>query len=100
MKLVYILLISAFVLLLLWFNMRKEKWSDYNVSNDFMKIYYSNIVEDPNLAKKFPFFGTGNYTGLRCKKPNNGGCDTIWVDGKLVERTKELNEQLKCRFGI
>jgi hypothetical protein len=101
MKITYIILITiAVVLLISWFLVRKENWSDYNVSNDFMKIYYSNIVEDKKLAEKYPFFGTGNYTGLRCKKPNNVGCSTTWISGQLVELTPELKKQLECRFGI
>ncbi|ABU43726.1 hypothetical protein FK949_gp068 [Paramecium bursaria Chlorella virus NYs1] len=103
MNLIYIVSIVsivAIIIVLTWFFMRKERWSDYNAPNDFMKIYYSNIVEDSKLAKKYPFFGIGNFAGLRCAKPNNKGCNTIWISGKLVERTPELDKRLKCRFGI
>ncbi|AGE48374.1 hypothetical protein PBCVAN69C_158L [Paramecium bursaria Chlorella virus AN69C] len=96
---VYIVLLLI-VVVIIWNFTRKEGWSDYNAPNDFMKIYYSNIVEDPNLAKKFPFFGTGPFTGLRCRKPNNVGCNTTWVSGQLVELTPKLKEQIECKFGI
>ena len=100
MQIVFIVIVLMIFAILLWYFMRREKWSDYNAPNEFMKIYYSNIVEDPKLAKKYPFFGTGNYAGLRCSKPGNKGCNTIWISGRLVERTPELNKQLECRFGI
>lgn len=96
---VYIVLLLI-VVVIIWNFTRKEGWSDYNAPNDFMKIYYSNIVEDKKLAEKYPFFGTGPFTGLRCRKPNNVGCNTTWVSGQLVELTPKLKEQIECKFGI
>jgi hypothetical protein len=94
------ILLFLIVAALIWYFTRKEGWSDYNRPNDFMKIYYSNIVENKKLAEKYPFFGTGDYAGLRCAKPGNKGCSTTWVSGRLVELTPKLKKQLECRFGI
>ena len=99
-----IVVASAFLMaaaILVWvFTKKTEGFSDYNAPNEFMKMYYKDIAENQDLIKKFPYFGTGNKAGLRCRKPGNEGCDTIWLSGELVERTPEINEQLKCRFGI
>jgi len=79
---------------------KREGFSDYNAPNDFMKIYYSTIAQDPAFDKKFPFFGTKDKAGLRCRFPNNKGCDTIWLSGQLVELTPELKKRLECKFQI
>ena len=79
---------------------KREGFSDYNAPNDFMKIYYSTIAQDPSFDKKFPFFGTKDKAGLRCRFPNNKGCDTIWIGSELVELTPELKKRLTCKFGI
>jgi hypothetical protein len=79
---------------------KREGFSDYNAPNDFMKIYYSSIAQDPAFDKKFPFFGTKNKSGLRCRFPNNKGCDTIWISGQLVELTPKLKKSLECKFQI
>jgi hypothetical protein len=81
-------------------NLKNENFANYPFKNDFMKLYYSNIAEDPVFAKKFPYFGTGSKVGLRCRKPNNEGCSTMWVNGKLVEITPELIKNLKCKYGL
>jgi len=81
------------------FFMTRERFSDYNAPNDFMKLYYSLIAQDPAFDKKFPFYGTGNKSGLRCRKPNNQGCDTIWIGGELVELTPALKKQIECKVG-
>jgi hypothetical protein len=82
------------------FYLRREKFADYPFPNDYMKLYYSNIAEDPALIKKFPYFGTGSKVGLRCQKPNNEGCSTMWVSGTLVEMTPTLLANLKCKYGL
>jgi hypothetical protein len=38
---------------------------------------------DKFVARKFPYWGWGNHAGLRCKNPDNTGCNTVWRDGKL-----------------
>ncbi|AGE55783.1 hypothetical protein ATCVMN08101_878R [Acanthocystis turfacea Chlorella virus MN0810.1] len=80
--------------------LRSENFANYPFKNDFMKLYYSDIAEDPVFIKKFPYWGTGSKVGLRCRKPNNEGCDTLWVSGKLVEMTPELLANLKCKYGL
>jgi hypothetical protein len=80
--------------------LKNENFANYPFKNDFMKLYYSEIAEDPALVKAFPYFGTGPKVGLRCRKPNNVGCDTMWVSGKLVEITPELVKNLKCKYGL
>jgi hypothetical protein len=82
------------------FYLKRENFADYPFPNDYMKLYYSNIAEDPAFVKKFPYFGTGSKVGLRCRKPNNEGCDTMWVSGTLVEMTPKLLENLKCKYGL
>ena len=79
---------------------KRDGFSNYNAPNDFMKIYYSSIAQDPAFDKKFPFFGTKNKSGLRCRFPNNKGCDTIWISGQLVELTPELKKRLQCKFDM
>lgn len=79
---------------------KRENFSDYNAPNDFMKIYYSSIAQDPAFDKKFPFFGTKDKSGLRCRFPNNKGCDTIWISGELVELTPTLKKNLECKFNM
>jgi hypothetical protein len=86
--------IAAFI----WFH--KEKFSDYNAPNDFMKIYYSNVAENPALVAKYPYWGTGSKVGLRCRKPNNGDCNTIWLSGTLVEITPTVVKNLECKYGL
>jgi hypothetical protein len=102
MKTLYIIVTVAVLLFIAvaFFLMRKEKFSDYNAPNEFMKIYYSNISEDPELIKKFPYFGTGPKVGLRCRKPNNEGCDTAWISGTLIEITDTLKKNLECKYGL
>jgi hypothetical protein len=80
--------------------LRNENFANYPFPNDFMKLYYSNIAEDPAFIKKFPYWGTGSKVGLRCRKPDNVGCSTMWVNGKLVEITPELVKNLKCKYGL
>lgn len=97
----HILLVVAILAILstgLYFKL-SETFSDYNAPNEFMKIYYESIAQDPAFEKKFPFFGTGNKSGLRCRKPDNVGCDTIWVSGQLVELTPSLKKRLACKIG-
>lgn len=79
---------------------KREGFSDYNAPNDFMKIYYSSVAQDPAFDKKFPFFGTKDKSGLRCRFPNNKGCDTIWISGELVELTPKLKKNLECKFNM
>lgn len=82
----------------IWFN--KESFANYPGKNEFMKLYYSSVAEDPNFIKKFPYWGTGNAVGRRCRKPGNVGCDTIWISGRLVEITPTLKKNLECKFGL
>jgi hypothetical protein len=99
----FLLTLAAFLtaILILWFfTNRRESFSDYNAPNEFMDMYYKYIAENPDLIKKYPYFGTEDKSGLRCKKPGNVGCSTIWLNGNLVERTPELNKILKCKFGL
>ena len=101
MQYLLIALILAVVIGIIMFITRKrENYSDYNAPNDFMKIYYSSIAQDPAFDKKFPFFGTKDKSGLRCRFPNNKGCDTIWIGSELVELTPELKKRLECKFQI
>lgn len=95
----FVVAILIIIVIGLYFKMR-ETFSDYNAPNEFMKIYYKSIAQDPAFEKKFPFFGTGNRSGLRCRKPGNVGCDTIWVSGQLVELTPSLKKRLASKFGI
>jgi hypothetical protein len=37
----------------------------------------------------YRYWGWGPHAGLRCKNPDNTGCETKWVGGKLVD-TKKL----------
>ena len=83
-----------------FFMLRREKFSDYPGNNDFMKIYYESVAEDPKFVKKFPYWGTGAKAGLRCRKPNNVECDTIWISGVLVEITPEVRKNLECKYGL
>jgi len=92
-------LILAIVIMIV-FTLRRESYSNYNAPNDFMKIYYSSIAQDPKFEKKFPFFGTKDKAGLRCRFPNNKGCDTIWIGSELVELTSELKKRLKCIYNM
>lgn len=99
----YLILPLAFVVIIgivVFVTRKLEGFSDYNAPNDFMKIYYSSIAQDPAFEKKFPFFGTKNKSGLRCRYPNNKGCSTIWISGQLVELTPELKKRLKCKFNM
>jgi hypothetical protein len=79
---------------------RREKYSDYPGKNEFMKIYYDDVAEDPAFEKKFPFYGTGDKVGLRCRGPMNKGCNTFWLSGKLVEITPKIIKGLECRYGM
>lgn len=81
-----------------WFN--RENFADYPGKNNFMKLYYSEIAEDPEFIKKFPYWGTGKFAGKRCRKPKNVGCDTIWISGKLVEITSTLRKNVECKYGM
>lgn len=83
-----------------FFMLRREKFSDYPGNNDFMNIYYESVAEKPAFVKKFPYWGTGVKAGLRCRKPNNIGCDTIWLSGHLVEITPEVKKNLECKYGL
>jgi hypothetical protein len=38
---------------------------------------------DKFVARKFPYWGWGVHEGLRCKYPDNTGCNTVWHNGKL-----------------
>jgi hypothetical protein len=82
------------------FYLRRENFADYPFPNDYMKLYYSNIAEDPKFVKEFPYWGTGSKVGLRCRKPNNVECDTMWVSGQLVPMTPTLLANLKCKYGL
>ena len=82
------------------FYLKSENFADYPFKNDYMQLYYSNIAEDPAFVKKFPYWGTGSKVGLRCRKPNNVGCSTMWVSGQLVEMTPTLLANLKCKYGM
>jgi hypothetical protein len=94
------LILAAVIGIIMFITRKRENYSDYNAPNDFMKIYYSSIAQDPAFDKKFPFFGTKDKSGLRCRFPNNKGCDTIWIGGELVELTPELKKRLECKFQI
>ena len=94
------LILVARIGVIVFITRKREKFSDYNAPNDFMKIYYSSIAQDPAFDKKFPFFGTKDKSGLRCRFPNNKGCDTIWISGELVELTPELKKRLECKFNM
>lgn len=94
------LILAAVIGVVVFITRKRENFSDYNAPNDFMKIYYSNIAQDPAFDKKFPFFGTKDKAGLRCSQPNNKGCNTIWISGQLVELTPELKKRLQCKFQI
>jgi len=94
------LILAAVIGIIVFITRKRENYSDYNAPNDFMKIYYSSIAQDPAFDKKFPFFGTKDKSGLRCRFPNNKGCSTIWIGGELVELTPELKKRLKCKFQI
>jgi hypothetical protein len=41
-----------------------------------------------NLAERYPYWGWAGTPneGLRCRTPDNTGCDTMWMDGRLVEK--------------
>jgi hypothetical protein len=99
------LIITVIVAMLLFiaiafFLLRKEKFSDYNAPNDFMSLYYSNVAENPELIKKFPYWGTKEKVGLRCRKPGNIGCNTAWISSQLVEITPTLKKNLECKYGL
>jgi len=94
------LILVVIIGMVVFITRKREDYSNYNAPNDFMKIYYSTIAQDPNFDKRFPFFGTKDKAGLRCRFPNNKGCSTIWIGGELVELTPELKKRLKCKFQI
>jgi hypothetical protein len=99
----YVIIIAvaiAVVALVAFVATRREKYSDYPGKNEFMKIYYDDVAEDPAFEKKYPFYGTGDKIGLRCKKTNNGECKTMWLSGKLVEITPKIVKGLECRYGM
>ena len=97
---IIVLVLAVIIGVSVFITRKRENFSDYNAPNDFMKIYYSNIAQDPAFDKKFPFFGTKDKAGLRCRFPNNKGCDTIWLSGQLVELTPKLKKKLTCLYGI
>jgi hypothetical protein len=90
----------AIVAVVVFVATKKEKYSDYPGTNEFMKIYYDDVAEDPAFEAKFPFYGTGDKVGLRCRGPMNKGCDTFWLSGKLVELTPKLIKDLECKYGM
>lgn len=90
----------AIVALVVFVATKKEKYADYPGTTDFMSLYYDDVAEDPAFEKKYPFYGTGDKVGLRCKKPNNGECNTMWLSGKLVEITPKLIKDLECKYGM
>jgi hypothetical protein len=94
------LLVLAALAVAAFFTMRRETWSDYPGDNEFMKVYYDQVAEDPAFVKKFPYWGVGAKVGLRCRKPNNVGCDTAWISGHLVELTPKLKKNLECKYGL
>ncbi len=47
------------------------------------KKSYNFGKHDASVASQFPYWGWGNHTGLRCKNPDNTGCNTAWRDGRL-----------------
>jgi hypothetical protein len=100
MNYVIIFLVTIIIGIIAFVTIKRERFSDYSAPNDFMKIYYSSIAQDPAFDKKFPFFGTKNKAGLRCRFPNNKGCSTIWISGQLVELTPALKKRLECKFQI
>jgi hypothetical protein len=95
-------IVVAAIAAYLVFGKMRENFSDLaDVKNEiFMKPYYDNGVMSPSIVKKFPYFGTGRYAGLRCLKSNNVGCNTIWQNGKLVELTPFLKTELSRKYGI
>jgi hypothetical protein len=97
---IYITVAIVIAIALFFLFIRRERFSDYNAPNDFMKLYYTLIAQDPAFEKKFPFYGTGDKSGLRCRKPNNQGCSTIWIGGELVELTPALKKQIECKVGM
>lgn len=94
----FALLLFLGVAFFLW--KKKEGFAPYPGENDFMKIYYEQVAEDPDFVRRFPYWGTGNKTGLRCRFPNNQGCDTVWISGRLVEITDTLKKNLECKYGM
>jgi hypothetical protein len=98
--LIIALILIVIIGIILIITRKREGFSDYNAHNDLMKIYYSTIAQDPAFDKKFPFFGTKDKAGLRCSRPNNKGCSTIWLSGQLVELTPELKKRLECKFNM
>ena len=98
--LIIALILAVVIGIAVFVTRKREGFSDYNAPNDFMKIYYSSVAQDPAFDKKFPFFGTKNKSGLRCRYPNNKGCSTIWISGQLVELTPELKKRLECKYQI
>jgi len=94
------LILVAILGVVIFITRKREGFSDYNAPNDFMKIYYSSIAQDPAFDKRFPFFGTKNKAGLRCRFPNNKGCSTIWIGSELVELTPALKKRLSCKFNM
>lgn len=90
----------AIVAVVVFVATKKEKYSDYPGTNEFMQNYYDDVAEDPAFEKKFPFYGTGDKLGLRCRGPMNKDCDTFWLSGKLVEITPKLIKGLECKYGM
>ena len=63
------LVIIAIIGIIVFITRKREGFSDYNAPNDFMKIYYSTIAQDPSFDKRFPFFGTKDKQGFAADFP-------------------------------
>lgn len=44
------------------------------------------IDEGKVISRGFPYWGWGPNAGLRCRNPDNTGCNTKYEDGKMVSR--------------
>lgn len=53
--LILALILVVIIGIIVFITRKRENFSDYNAPNDFMKIYYSSIAQDPNFDKRFPF---------------------------------------------
>jgi hypothetical protein len=59
--------------------------------------------ESFGITKRYPYWGWSNNTGLRCRNPDNTGCNTEWVNGQLVEKDPVVHsgdDKLRGRNGL
>jgi hypothetical protein len=57
------------------------------------------IDEGKVTNREYPFWGWAENAGLRCKNPNNTGCETKWVGGKLVDTKKNPTVKKYSHWG-